>query len=202
MTETVVLRTERLLLRPFTPCDVEDVLGYTSDPEWARYQVNIPPVPFSRKDAESLVAMFSDPSKWEEIGILQMFALALEGRVIGEICLNQRVHDRQNDRVEPAYSLSRQHWGKGLMTEAARAAMNWTFETYDINRMFAYCDPRNVGSWRVMEKLGMRREGLLRGHLKWNGEFRDQLYYGILRSEWERGSERAVMSKPQGRAKA
>ncbi|MFC1957403.1 GNAT family N-acetyltransferase [Chloroflexota bacterium] len=71
------------------------------------------------------------------------------------------------------------------MTEAARAVMNWAFQTYSFNRMFAYCDPRNVGSRRVLEKLGMEREGQLRSHLKWNGEFRDQLYYGILLTEWE-----------------
>jgi len=178
----VKLATERLLLRPFNLDDLEDLLEYTQDPEWARYQVNIPPVPFSRKDAEALVAMFSDPSNWEK---LQIFAITFEGKVIGEIALNQRDEDRRNERAELVYTLSRQHWGKGLMTEAAWKVMNWGFRIYSFNRMFAYCDPRNIGSWRVMEKLGMKREGLLRSHMKWNGEFRDQLYYGILRAEWK-----------------
>ena len=173
------------MLRPFKANDIDDVLEYTQDPEWARYQVNIPPVPFSRKDAESLVAMFSDPSTWVKTGILQMFAIVFEGKVIGEIVLNQRDYDRQNVRVELAYSLSRQHWRKGLMTEAARAVMNWAFQTYSFNRMCAWCDPRNFGSWRVLEKLGMKREGQLRSHVKWNDEFRDQLCYGILCSEWK-----------------
>ena len=185
MYRPVELRTERLLLRPFTLDDVGDVLEYTNDPEWARYQVNIPPLPYSRKDAETLVAMFLDPAKWVKIGILQMFAIEFESKVIGEIHLNQRDEDRQNERVELVYSLSRQHWGKGLMTEAAQAVMNWAFKTYSFNRMFAYCDPRNIGSRRVLEKLGMKREGQLRSHLKWNDEFRDQQYYGILRAEWK-----------------
>ncbi len=179
------LTTERLLLRPFTLDDVDDVLEYTNDPEWARYQVNIPPVPYSRKDAEALVDMFSDSSNWTHIGILRIFAIVLEGKVIGEIGINQREEDRKNERIEIVYSLSRQHWGKGLMTEAALAVMNWAFQTCSFNRMYAYCDPRNVGSRRVLEKLGMKREGQLRSHLKWNGEFRDQLYYGILRAEWK-----------------
>jgi ribosomal-protein-alanine N-acetyltransferase len=183
MDRPIKLTTERLLLRPFTMDDVEDVLEYTNDPVWARYQINIPPVPYTRKDAETLVAMFSDPPKWE--GILQIFAITLKGKVIGEIVLNQRDEDRKNEQTELAYSLSRQHWGKGLMTEAARAVMNWAFQTYSFNRMYAYCDPRNIGSWRVLEKLGMKREGQLRSHLKWNGEFRDQLYYGILHAEWK-----------------
>jgi len=181
----VELRTERLSLRPFTMDDVEDVLEYTNDPEWARYQVNIPPLPYSRKDAETLVAMFSDPAECVKIGILQIFAIEFESKVTGEIHLNQREEDRQNERVELVYSLLRQYWGKGLMTEAARAFMNWAFQTYSFNRIYAWCDPRNIGSCRVLEKLGMKREGQLRSHLKWNGEFRDQRYYGILRAEWK-----------------
>ena len=164
--------------------DVDDVLEYTNDPEWARYQVNIPPVPYTRKDAEKIVTMFSDSSSWAQIGILRIFAIVLKDKVIGEIGVNQREEDRKNERTEIVYSLSRRHWGKGLMTEAARAVMNWAFQTYSFNRMYAYCDPRNVGSSRVLEKLGMKREGQLRSHMKWNGEFRDQLYYGILRNEW------------------
>jgi len=132
---SVELRTERLLLRPFTPDDVDDVLVYINDQEWAEYLINIPPQPYTRKDAETLVAMFSDPSYWETwhpelpstgngAGLLQIFAIVLEDKVIGEIALNQRDDDRQNDRVELAYTLSRQHWNKGLMTEAARAVMN------------------------------------------------------------------------------
>jgi len=185
MDRPIKLTTERLLLRPFTLDDVEDVLEFTNDAEWARYQVNIPPVPYAREDAEKLVAMFSDPAKCEVEGILQIFAITLKGKVIGDIVINQRGVDRRNERTELAYSLSRQHWGKGLMTEAARTVMNWAFQTYSFNRMFAYCDPRNVRSRRVLEKLGMKREGQLRSHLKWNGEFRDQLYYGILRAEWK-----------------
>ncbi len=134
----VELRTERLLLRPFTLDDVYDVLEYINDQEWAEYQVNIPPQSYTRKDTETLVEMFSDPSYWETghpglpstgngAGLLQIFAVVLDGKVIGEIALNQRDDDRPNERVELAYTLSRQHWNKGLMTEAARAVMNWLF---------------------------------------------------------------------------
>lgn len=193
---SVELRTERLLLRPFTIDDVDDVLEYINDPEWAEFQVNIPPQPYTRKDAETLVEMFSNASYWQTghpglppfsngAGLLQIFAVVFEGKVIGEIVLNQRDYDHHNERVELAYTLSRQHWNKGLMTEAARAVMNWAFQTYSFNRMYAWSDPRNIGSWRVLEKLGMKREGQLRSHLKWNGEFRDQLYFGILRTEWK-----------------
>ena len=186
MNQTVELKTKRLLLRPFTMDDVDDVLEYGSDQEWASYQVNIPPVPYTREVAENLVKTFSDPASREKIGLLAMFAIVLEGKVIGEVALNQHEDDRQNERIEIAYSLARRHWNKGLVTEAAKAVMDWAFQTYSCNRMYAWSDQRNAGSWRVLEKLGMKREGQLRNHIKWKGEFRDQLYYGILRSEWKR----------------
>jgi [ribosomal protein S5]-alanine N-acetyltransferase len=180
----VTLTANRLFLRPFCLHDVDDVLEYTNDPEWARYQVNIPSVPFTREIVEELVTMFSNPS--DSQGILQMFAIVFDGKVIGEICLNQHDEDLRSDRFEITYSLARKYWGNGFMTEAARTTTNWAFMTHqNLNRMYAWCDPRNIGSWHVLAKLGMKREGQLRYHLKWHNEFRDQLFYGLLRDEWK-----------------
>jgi RimJ/RimL family protein N-acetyltransferase len=181
----VTLTTNRLLLRPFSLHDVDDVYEYTNDPEWARYQVNIPPIPFPRETVAELVTMFANPP--DSQGILQMFAIECEGKVIGEICLNQHDEDLRSDRFEITYALSRKYWGKGLMTEAAREVMNWTFKTHqNLHRMYAWCDPRNTGSWRVLEKLGMKQEGQLRDHIKWDDEFRDQLFFGLLRDQWKK----------------
>jgi len=101
----VELKTKRLLLRPFRLSDVDDVLEYTNGPEWARCQINIPPVPYTRKDVETFVAMFSNPSYWETghlglsssgsgAGLLQVFATVLGSQVIGEVYPNQREEDR------------------------------------------------------------------------------------------------------------
>jgi [ribosomal protein S5]-alanine N-acetyltransferase len=179
MGEPVELRTKRLLLRPFILEDADDVLEYANDPDWVRYLVNIPH-PFTRKDAEAFVVRFSNTAAWET---LPTFAIVLDGKVIGEIYLNQP--DHQNMRAELGYSLSKKHWGKGFTVEAARAVIDWAFRTYDFNRIYATCDARNVRSCWVIEKLGMKQEGLLRKHFKWNGEFRDHICFGILRSEWK-----------------
>ena len=184
MDKSIELRTKRLLLRRYRQEDLGDLIEYANSPGWERYLVNVP-YPYTKQVAEKFLAMFLDTATWEKEGILANFALVLNGKVVGEVYLNQQAHDRENERTEIGYSLSSQHWNKGLMTEAARAVLNWSFETYSINRMFATCDPRNTGSWRVMEKLGMKREGQLRNHVVWNGEARDQLYYGLLRSEWK-----------------
>jgi RimJ/RimL family protein N-acetyltransferase len=178
--EVPTIKTERLVLRPFAMSDGSDILEYTNDPEWVRYLVNIPH-PFTRKDAEAFVRRFSDLKSWET---LPMFAIIFKEKVIGEIYLNDL--NLQHERGELGYDLSRAYWGKGLATEASRAVLDWAFQTYNLNRIYATCDPRNNRSHRVLEKLGMTREGILRSHLKWNGERRDQVYYGILRDEWLR----------------
>ena len=84
------------------------------------------------------------------------------------------------------YVLGRPQWGRGLMPEAARAVMDWGFERYGLHKIRAQADLRNRRSWRVMEKLGMTREGVLRGNGKLRDEHVDEVYYGILRDEWER----------------
>ena len=137
------------------------------------------PEPFTHKDAGEFVVRFSNPAQWDEI---PMFAIVLDNKVIGQVYLN--APDMVNQRAEIGYMLSHNHWGKGIAAEAAGAVLIYGFETLGLNKIFATCDVRNTRSWRVMEKLGMKREGLLRNHLKWRGEFLDEYYYGILRSEW------------------
>src|SRR3972149_6369829 len=180
MDKAVEIRTERLRLRRHRPEDLDDLVEYANSPGFGHYGT----YHTTRQEAEKLLDMILDATKWEQQGIPN-FAVVLDGKVIGEVHLNRREEDKENGRAEIVYSLSSHHWNKGLTTEAARAVMDWNFRPQDLNRIFAWCDPKNVGSWRVMEKLGMKREGLLRDHRLWNGEFRDQLYYGILRGEWK-----------------
>jgi len=176
--EYPVIKTKRLTLRPFTMSDMDDVFEYASDSEWAKYLVNIPQ-PFTLKDAKEFVRRFSDLKAWDT---LPMFAIVFKGKVIGEVYLNDM--NLQNERTELGYDLSRAYRGKGLATEAAGAVIDWAFQTYNLNKIYSTCDPRNNRSIRVMEKLGMSQEGTLRNHLKWNGESRDVMYSSILRHEW------------------
>ena len=82
------------------------------------------------------------------------------------------------------YSLARPLWGRGLVTEAARAVVAYGFAELGLARIQAFADIRNVGSWRVMEKLGMQREGVLRSHRVVHDERTDDVVYAILREEW------------------
>ena len=180
MTEGIELNTERLLLRPFRLADVDDAFSVASEPEWARY-LPLVPQPYSRQDAEEFVARQLLLSWDTNPG----WAIVMKSRVVGSIALGV---DVQNESGELNYAIRRDQWGKGLMAEAARAVMEWGFKERGVAKIFATADLRNRQSWRVMEKLGMSREGLLRSHFKAREGRSDSLHYGILREEWEERS--------------
>ena len=110
------------------------------------------------------------------------FAIVLDGTVVGAI--NLRI-DAEKETASLGYGLAREHWGRGLMLEAARAVVGWGFEERGLAKVYSTADLRNKRSWRVVEKLGMTREGLMRSHRVFQGERTDEVYYGILRDEWQ-----------------
>ena len=179
MTKRVELKTERLLLRPFMLEDVDDVFEYARDPEWAEYLLLRIPQPYTREDAEEFLAR-AVLTSW---GTNPLFAIVLDSTVIGGINLRIRPED---EIAGLGYGIARTHWGKGLVPEAARAVIGWGFKQYGLTKIYATADLRNKRSQRVMEKLGMTREGVLRSHRKGREGRVDEVYYGLLRQEWER----------------
>ena len=176
LNERVDLETERLMLRPFQFEDVDDVLTYSTDTEFGRY---LPiPQPYTRGDAVEFVArkLLADWSTRPR------FAIVLDRQVVGDIGLNINEH---HEIAELGYALARPLWNRGLTTEAARAVVAWGFDRYPLYKIYARAFLSNPGSWRVMEKLGMTREGVLRSHHKLRGEHFDDACYGILRREWK-----------------
>ena len=175
------IRTKRLLLRPFRLKDADDVYAYASDPEWALY---LPvPSPYEYRHAETHVAM-SFLVSWDTH---PTFAVSLDDTVIGTVQIRINADNVTSDL---GYSIARKHWGKGLMVEAVSAVIEWAFDEFDIVKVGARADFRNRQSWRVMEKLGMKREGILRSQEPSNPadpeKRADMVHYGILREEWER----------------
>jgi RimJ/RimL family protein N-acetyltransferase len=92
--------------------------------------------------------------------------------------------DLANRRAELGFALGRNHWGQGFMAAALPAVLEFAFNTMELHRVYADTDPRNDASIRVLERLGFRREGVLREHYLVQGEPQDAIMYGLLRSEW------------------
>ena len=171
----VELRTARMLLRPFELTDVDDVWAYASDAEVARYRPL--PDPYTRDDAAEFVdrQMRTDWSSNPE------FAVVSGQQVIGGISLHV---NSEHETAELGYLLGKRWWGRGLATEAARVVTDWGFRQFGLYKVYARAHVDNRKSWRVMERLGMTREGVLRGHWKMRDEHVDLVYYAGFRDDW------------------
>lgn len=167
-----VLQTPRLVLRPLRPSDLHDLYEYASDPEidrytpWRHYQ--------SLAEAEADLADFIAEYEREGMGAWGIEHRA-EQKLIG-IATFSPPHHRH---VELGYTIARSHWGQGLATEAGQALVAFAFEKMGLVRVEAVCLPSHGASARVLEKIGMVREGLLRNYQIWRGQPSDLLMYAI-----------------------
>ncbi len=171
------IRTPRLLLRRFRLTDADDVYAYARNPEWRRFLLTLPE-PYERRHADEFVAS-NVLIEWRT---KPQWAIEHEGRMVGTIGLWVA---RRHGRAEFGYTLARWLWGRGLMTEAVSAVTDEAFATLPLRKISARALVGNVGSTRVMEKVGMRFEAVLRQDFAHRGEVFDVVHYGLLREEWE-----------------
>lgn len=171
----MAMRTERLLLRPFAAGDADDLYAYLSDPEVVKFE---PYAPLGRQQCVQEAA-----GRAENPGFT---AVVLDGRVIGNIWLGQE----GEDTYDVGWVFNRAYQGKGYAAEAARAVLDDAFRRRGAHRVIAQVDPLNTPSWRLCERLGMRREGHLKKNVffKRDGDgnpiWKDTYLYAILAEEW------------------
>ena len=176
---TLPIVTERLVLRRYTYDDVPDVLGFASQPSVAK-------VTSERiKATDAGVRKYIDlQNSYQPFEKDQVFELAVErkadGKVIGLLGMICRDH-RQG---EIGWALGVEYRGQGYATEAARGLMDYGFNSLGLHRIHADTGCDNRASWRIMERLGMRREALLRGSVYEQGKWVDRYIYGMLADEW------------------
>jgi ribosomal-protein-alanine N-acetyltransferase len=168
----MVIETERLLLRPYALEDADEQLRVISDPEFLRHMG-----PQFRPTRDKVLVGFGRISEhWLRMGYGQ-WALELKGagRLVGYCGLRHLV---PTDEVELLYGCDRDYWGRGLVTEAARASLRYGFERMKMGRVMAVTDKDNKGSRRVMEKCGMRYER--------DAVYFDLpvVYYALNRADW------------------
>ncbi|HEX5132307.1 MAG TPA: GNAT family N-acetyltransferase [Candidatus Krumholzibacteria bacterium] len=175
----LILQTERLRLRPFEPRDAAALFGIFSDPVVMRYWSS--PAWTSPDEATAYITSESDAMR-AEIQISLAITLRATDEVIGTCTLFDFME--QCRRAEVGYSLASAAWGKRYMHEALTALLDYGFVELDLNRVEADIDPRNARSARSLERLGFKREGLLRERWIVSGEISDTALYGLLRSEW------------------
>lgn len=174
------LETPRLILRDFKKSDLKAVHAYSSLEEVARYLVWGPNTLAQSKEA---IEGFLDDQRAQPREIFDLaVTLKPKRELIGGAGL--RVIDRDNLTGELGYTLHPDYWGYGLAVEASRALLEAGFNALGLQRIVALCDQRNKASARVMERLGMRREGVFRGSKNIHGYWRDEYLYAILAEEF------------------
>jgi [ribosomal protein S5]-alanine N-acetyltransferase len=178
----MMLTTNRLILREFVESDWQAVLAYQSDPAYLRYN---PWWQRTELDVRSFVHMFID---WSEEVPRKKFQFAIilkeEGCLIGNCGL--RKQSAYIQMADLGYEIDRRYWGYGYATEASRALLEFGFEQLGLHRIWAYCIAENVASARVLEKIGMKYEGLQRESEWMKNRWWDTLHYAILDHEWRR----------------
>jgi len=171
------IRTLRLVLRPFSAADAPDVQRLAGAPEVAGATLNIPH-PYEDGMAEAWIATLAPAFTNLDMAA---FAIALpDGRLIGAISLRLEPRHR---RAELGYWIGVPFWGHGYATEAAQAIVEYGFQTLALNRIHATHLLRNPASGKVMDKIGMRYEGIHRQHVWKDGQFEDLVRYAILRGD-------------------
>lgn len=175
----ISLSNERLLLREFTKNDWIDVHIYASQDIVCQFQ---PWGPNTEEDSNNFVNQVIKDSALEP---RTRFVLAIiyNETMTGSGELN--IRDLTNKVGEVAYIVNPDYWGKGIATEVATLLIDFGFKRLKLHRIFATCDPRNIGSSKVLEKVGMTMEGRIREDLLIKDGWRDSLLYSVLEHEWK-----------------
>lgn len=185
---TIKIRTNRLILRKFTMKDVDAMYkNWASEDEVTKYLtwpthkgVNV-----TYKVLEEWTQQYNQPDYYN-------WAIELKdtGELIGNIVAGRL--DEEKASAFLGWCLGTRWWGQGIMPESARAVVEYLFEEVGYNRIAAKHDSENTNSGRVMQKIGMTREGTFRASGKNNRGIVDEVYYSILREEYEKTSSQSM----------
>lgn len=178
-----VLEATRVRLRWLTEADVDALFAIFSDETMMRYWSSTPMT--ARAEAEQLLARihggFRDQSAFQW-GVERK----ADGAVLGT-CTLFNIH-RGNMRAELGYCLHSSHWGRGYMGESLAALIDHAFAALKLRRLEADVDPDNATSLKILDRMGFRREGLLRERWNVGGAIQDSVFLGLLAREWRGGT--------------
>jgi len=173
-----------LLLRPFAEADAEGLAAHRSHPDVARHCPWTPPYPLDK--ARSLIA--DAPWTGERTpgaGNVVAIELVESGEVIGDCAyILEDTDDPPPDQASIGFTLAPSHQGGGYATEAVRALLGYLFDELGLHRVWAVCGVENTASWRLMERLGMRREAHHVDNIYFKGAWDSEFTYAMLAREW------------------
>ncbi len=177
----IYAETDRLLLRQLTLSDVKDFLEYRSDEAVAKYQGW--DIISDEKEAYDYLEAYSKNKpgvmgEWATIGI----ELKSDNKLIGDLGI--KTHQFSTEHGEIGFTIARNFWQKGYGKEAVTALINYAFTELKMHRITGVSNVANVASQKLMEAIGMRREGHFTKNIWFKGDWKDEYLYAILEEEW------------------
>jgi len=179
MKKLPTIQLERLILRPFRLEDINIVQELAGDKYIAEMTLYIPH-PYEDGMAEEWIETHIE--NFNEDRSLELAIVHKEEKyLIGAISIGCH---KKFDHGELGYWIGRKYMNNGYCTEASKGIVRYAFEEMKLNRIFARHLGKNPASGKVMKKLGMKYEGLLRQHVRKWGKYEDLVYYGLLKDEY------------------
>lgn len=179
MSSEIRLAGDHVVLREFRDDDVDDVLALIGDDrvtEWLSFDSR------GRAEAE---AMLSGVAERRQLQPRTEYYLAITPGGGDDQCVGfVRLAFDGVKAGKLGYAIAADHWGKGYATDAVRPIIDYGFRELGLHRISAAIGPENTPSIRMVERLGMAREGVIRDHVYTNGAWRDSVLFSVLSDEW------------------
>ena len=177
---TQIIKTERLTLRPYRISDVEMMYkNWANDPDVTKFLTWEP-----HQSPAATKELLEDWCKEYDSPTYYNWTIQLDDEIIGGISVV--TYSERDESAEIGYCIGKRYWGNGIMTEAAKAVINYLFTEIGFNRIVIKHAVGNPRSGRVAQKCGLTLEGTMREAFKsQKGEFWDLKHYSILKREWK-----------------
>ncbi|MCB9101528.1 MAG: GNAT family N-acetyltransferase [Anaerolineales bacterium] len=176
------LETSKLILREYSAHDLAAILAYQTHPAYLRYY------PWSRRTRSQVESFLHQLIEWQTAQPRLKFQLAVELKETRELIGSCGLRKSQDTSFEGelGYEIDPHYWGLGYATEAVETMVKFGFDTLQLHRVFASVIANNIGSRRVLEKLGFTYEGQLRENQRFKDRWWDTALFGLLKHEWDK----------------
>lgn len=171
----IEIKTVNLLLNQPNENDLEIIAEILNNSVYSKNTINIP-FPYSKNDAQFWIDL-ADKGIENQTQYIFAIRLATNEKLIGGIDLGI---DRRFNKAELGYWVDEKYWNQGFATEAVKAIIKFGFDHLKLKRIFATHFDFNLNSGKVMEKAGMKKEGILKCHTFKNGEYQNHILYAII----------------------
>jgi RimJ/RimL family protein N-acetyltransferase len=177
--EKISINTERLKIRNFSKSDFNDLHEYLSDKDTYKYE---PGEPITIIESKTLCNERSKNNKF--------LAVQFKNKIIGHIYIGQ-MKPKKLMTWEIGFIFNKKYQGKGYATESLKAIIEYGFDKMGIHKIIAHCNPKNTSSWKLLERVKMKREGKLRKNVYFNVDtngnpiWLDTYEYGLLKNDFQ-----------------